>query len=173
MLEQVVGWRDRCQAAVQDVRTYIEQGPAALRPDLLRHPTGSSGNDRAWAALPTPPSDIRDPSSDGSSASPPSPVLPLTTENGQMPRGSEKEASPDGQVNRGRAVGVGGGDAGGESGKSASPVLDTLPVFAGVQLPSVGRDLGVEAGLLERLGRLVCEGALIEVVDVHKEVCIG
>lgn len=40
----------------------------------------------------------------------------------------------------------------------------------GLVLLSVGRDLAFEAGLLERLGRLVCEAALIEVVDVHKEV---
>ena len=36
--------------------------------------------------------------------------------------------------------------------------------------PPAGRDLIFEADLIERLGRLVCEGALIEVVDVHKEV---
>lgn len=43
---------------------------------------------------------------------------------------------------------------------------------AGLVLPSVGRDLVAEADLMERLGRLVCEGALIEVVDVHKEVSV-
>ena len=36
-------------------------------------------------------------------------------------------------------------------------------------LESVGRDLALEATLVESLGRLVCEGALIEVIDVHKE----
>ncbi|CAB1102142.1 unnamed protein product [Ectocarpus sp. CCAP 1310/34] len=40
---------------------------------------------------------------------------------------------------------------------------------AGLVLASAGRRLGFEASLVERLGRLVCEGALIEVVDVHKE----
>ena len=40
----------------------------------------------------------------------------------------------------------------------------------GLVLHSVGRDLRCEAALVERLGTLVCEGALIEVVDVHKEV---
>lgn len=39
----------------------------------------------------------------------------------------------------------------------------------GLLLPSGGRDLELEAGLIEKLGRLVCEGALIEVVDIHKE----
>lgn len=48
----------------------------------------------------------------------------------------------------------------------------TPPPSAGLVLASVGRRLGFEASLVERLGRLVCEGALIEVVDVHKEVCL-
>lgn len=45
-----------------------------------------------------------------------------------------------------------------------------LPRSGGLVLDSAGRDLSFEAGLMEVLGRLVCEGALIEVVDVHKEV---
>lgn len=54
--------------------------------------------------------------------------------------------------------------AGGSSGAPTMP--------AGLVLGSVGRDLAFEAAMVERLGRLVCEGALIEVVDVHKEVCV-
>lgn len=48
--------------------------------------------------------------------------------------------------------------------------VETPSSSAGLVLGSVGRDLGFEATMVERLGRLVCEGALIEVVDVHKEV---
>lgn len=48
--------------------------------------------------------------------------------------------------------------------------MDAISARIGLRLPSVGRDLGVEAALMERLGSLICEGALIEVVDVHKEV---
>lgn len=49
---------------------------------------------------------------------------------------------------------------------SASP----SPRTGGLVLGSVGRDLAFEATLVEKLGRLVCEGALIEIIDVHKEV---
>lgn len=47
--------------------------------------------------------------------------------------------------------------------------MKSSPSSGGVALMSVGRDLMFEAALIERLGKLVCEGALIEVVDVHKE----
>lgn len=59
-----------------------------------------------------------------------------------------------------------------KGGDGAAAVAGVVKVdcSAGLVLTSVGRDLVVEAGLMERLGRLVCEGALIEVVDVHKEV---
>lgn len=52
------------------------------------------------------------------------------------------------------------------------PLPSSLPPprSSGLVLGSVGRDLAFEGALVERLGRLVCEGALIEVVDVHKEV---
>lgn len=64
------------------------------------------------------------------------------------------------------------GASGLKGGDGAAAVAGVVKVdrSAGLILTSVGRDLVVEAGLMERLGRLVCEGALIEVVDVHKEV---
>ncbi|CAM9103685.1 unnamed protein product [Laminaria digitata] len=59
---------------------------------------------------------------------------------------------------------------GGEAGEASTDEGEASPLSpVGVVLPSIGRDLVFEAGLMERLGRLVCEGALIEVVDVHKE----
>lgn len=54
--------------------------------------------------------------------------------------------------------------------KTAPSSSPSPPSSAGLVLGSVGRDLAFEAAMVERLGRLVCEGALIEVVDVHKEV---
>lgn len=63
------------------------------------------------------------------------------------------------------------GEGAGVSGDGPTGVgADAVPARLGLELPSVRRDLGVEAGLMERLGRLICEGALIEVVDIHKQV---
>lgn len=53
---------------------------------------------------------------------------------------------------------------------SSSTSSSPSPRSGGLVLGSVGRDLSFEAILVEKLGRLVCEGALIEVIDVHKEV---
>ncbi|CAN0217487.1 unnamed protein product, partial [Ectocarpus sp. 8 AP-2014] len=53
--------------------------------------------------------------------------------------------------------------------REGTPPPPPPPPSAGLVLASAGRRLGFEASLMERLGRLVCEGALIEVVDVHKE----
>lgn len=59
----------------------------------------------------------------------------------------------------------------GRAGEEPTDEVEESPLSpVGLVLPSVGRSLLFEAGLMERLGRLVCEGALIEVVDVHKEV---
>ena len=93
---------------------------------------------------------------------------------------AEKEGGADTAVGGGRTgdsgCGVKGGCAGSIGGGGAGEALiyqaevSPLKSPVGLVLPSVGRDLVFEAGLMERLGRLVCEGALIEVVDVHKEV---
>lgn len=61
-------------------------------------------------------------------------------------------------------------DAAGDLRRDWTTGADGIPLRVGLKLPSVGRDLGLEAMLMERLGRLICEGALVEVVDVHKEV---
>ncbi|CAM9170262.1 unnamed protein product, partial [Ectocarpus sp. 12 AP-2014] len=86
MVDQVVGWRDRCEGAVKEFGAYIQGGDTAEATAMM-------------GGTPPPPP----------------------------------------------------------------------PPSAGLVLSSVGRRLGFEASLVERLGRLVCEGALIEVVDVHKE----
>ncbi|CAM9357681.1 unnamed protein product [Ectocarpus sp. 13 AM-2016] len=85
MVDQVVGWRDRCEGAVKEFQAYIQGGDTAEATAMM-------------GGTPPPP-----------------------------------------------------------------------PPSAGLVLSSVGRRLGFEASLVERLGRLICEGALIEVVDVHKE----
>ena len=60
--------------------------------------------------------------------------------------------------------------AGKARGEKATSSSSPSPKWRGLMLESVGRDLAFEATLVERMGTLVCEGALIEVVDVHKEV---
>ena len=66
---------------------------------------------------------------------------------------------------------AGAGVRGRRAGEAPTDEVETSPLNpVGLVLPSIGRDLTFEASLMERLGRLVCEGALIEVVDVHKEV---
>lgn len=95
-----------------------------------------------------------------------------------LPAAAPSEAGDEAAVTHGEKVVVGdqtgvaaeGGKAKVKKAPSLTP-LPSPPRSAGLVLASVGRDLGFEAALVERLGRLVCEGALIEVVDVHKEVC--
>eukprot|EP00904_Undaria_pinnatifida_P009167 jgi/Undpi1/5380/HiC_scaffold_2.g00661.m1 len=93
---------------------------------------------------------------------------------------AEKEGGADAAVGVGitgdsgcGVKGGGAGSVGGGGGVGEALIhqveLSSLKSPVGLVLPSVGRDLVFEAGLMERLGRLVCEGALIEVVDVHKE----
>lgn len=66
---------------------------------------------------------------------------------------------------------AGAGVRGRRAGEAPTDEVEASPLNpVGLVLPSIGRDLIFEASLMERLGRLVCEGALIEVVDVHKEV---
>lgn len=76
-------------------------------------------------------------------------------------------------THKGKAAGKAVGEAQGEK-AAATAAAETpsppSPRSGGLVLGSVGRDLAFEATLVEKLGRLVCEGALIEVVDVHKEV---
>lgn len=99
---------------------------------------------------------------------------------GKAPTKNGEAANDAGASTRGGALDithaekVAGGGVGGAQGEKvavkAAPSLLPPPRSGGLVLGSVGRDLGFEATLVETLGRLVCEGALIEVVDVHKEV---
>ena len=87
----------------------------------------------------------------------------VASEVGATPVGFSEGAVTEGET--GAGLGGGGAREAPTHEVEASSLSST-----GLILPSVGRDLIFEADLIERLGRLVCEGALIEVVDVHKEV---
>lgn len=151
MLRQVVSWRDRCQAAVQDVRTYIEEGPTATETPAKTAAATRTSTTQSPQIPHTSTGAPADGSRDGNPSS-------LAAQLRQQHWSEEGRGSQ------------GGGGSSSTGGIGAKAGVDIPHSFAGVVLPSIGRDLGVEAGLLERLGRLVCEGALIEVVDVHKEV---
>lgn len=99
---------------------------------------------------------------DGANLAGANPTL-VTSEVGATPVGFS-----EGAVKGGEASAV---VRGGRAGETPTDEVEESPLSpVGLVLPSVGRSLLFEAGLMERLGRLVCEGALIEVVDVHKEV---
>ncbi|CAM9313150.1 unnamed protein product [Scytosiphon promiscuus] len=152
IVEQVAGWRDRCHAVVEDVQAYIQNGGSRS------FPSGRASSPAAEA--PTALSVSEEESlSNGT-----------TEDNGATAQGSKGAAGVHG------AVAAGGREmaddprfgvvARQENGPAVPPPQSGT---AGVVLSSVGRDLGYEAALVERLGRLACEGVLIEVVDVHKE----